>query len=53
MIKIYTTPSCSSCRAAKRYFQDNNIEYEEINVSQNEESMKKILDQGGYVGSSV
>ena len=46
MIKIYTTPTCGSCRAAKRYFEDNDIEYTEVDVSQDEESMKKIVDMG-------
>lgn len=32
MIKIYTTPSCSSCRKAKKWFDDHNIPYEEKNL---------------------
>ncbi len=32
MIKIYTAPSCLSCRKVKKYFKDNNIEYVEKNI---------------------
>lgn len=32
MIKIYTTPSCSSCRKAKKFFKDENIPYTEKNI---------------------
>jgi regulatory protein spx len=32
MIHIYTTPSCSSCRKAKRWFEDHRIEYREKNI---------------------
>jgi len=32
MIQIYTTPSCSSCRKAKKWFEDHQIEYKEKNI---------------------
>lgn len=32
MITIYTSPSCSSCRKVKKYFDDNNIPYKEKNI---------------------
>jgi len=32
MIQIYTTPSCSSCRKAKKWFDDHRIEYREKNI---------------------
>ena len=32
MITIYTTPSCSSCRKAKKWLDDHRIEYVEKNL---------------------
>lgn len=32
MIQIYTTPSCSSCRKAKKWFEEHRIEYREKNI---------------------
>lgn len=32
MIKIYTTPSCSSCRKAKKFFKEENIPFQEKNI---------------------
>ncbi len=32
MIQIYTTPSCSSCRKAKKWLEDHRIEYREKNI---------------------
>lgn len=32
MIKIYTAPSCLSCRKVKKYFNDNNIPFVEKNI---------------------
>ena len=34
MIKIYTAPSCLSCRKVKKYFKENNIPYVEKNIMQ-------------------
>jgi len=31
-IRIYTTSSCSDCRAAKRFLREQSISYEEINI---------------------
>lgn len=46
MIKIYTSPSCSSCRKVKKWFQDQNIPYVEKNIfaaTLNENELKEIL----------
>lgn len=32
MIQMYTTPSCSSCRKAKKWFEEHKIEYREKNI---------------------
>ena len=32
MITIYTTPSCSSCRKAKKWFDNHRIDYREKNI---------------------
>lgn len=46
MIKIYTSPSCSSCRKVKKWFDEQNIPYEEHNIfsaALNEKELKEIL----------
>ena len=46
MIKIYTSPSCSSCRKVKKWFKDQDIPYVEKNIfaaSLNENELKEIL----------
>ena len=46
MIKVYTTPSCSSCRKAKKFFDEENIPYLEKNIfvsDLNENELKDIL----------
>ena len=36
MIKIYMSPSCTSCRKVKAWFDEQNIPYEEINILKHE-----------------
>ncbi len=32
MLKIYTSPSCSSCRKVKTWLKEKNIDYVEKNI---------------------
>lgn len=34
MVKIYVTPTCSSCRKAKKWLDEHNVKYKEINLLQ-------------------
>lgn len=46
MIKIYTSPSCSSCRKVKQWFDEQQIPYEEHNIfssTLSETELKDIL----------
>ncbi len=47
MITIYTTPSCSSCRKAKKWLDDHKIKYEEKNLFNSritEEDIDRMLE---------
>jgi regulatory protein spx len=46
MVTLFVTPSCSSCRKAKSWFQENEIPYKERNLFSNplsREEIKEIL----------
>ena len=46
MVKIYTSPSCSSCRKVKKWFNEQKIPYVEKNIfaaTLNEDELKDIL----------
>jgi len=48
MIKVYTTPSCSSCRKAKKFFDKEKIPYLEKNIfvsELNENELKDMLEK--------
>ena len=44
--KLYTKPNCVQCDMTKRYMNKNGIEYETIDITEDEESLKMILEMG-------
>ncbi|MGL4382988.1 MAG: transcriptional regulator Spx, partial [Bacilli bacterium] len=47
-VKVYTSPSCASCRKAKRWLNDFGIEYVEKNIfvtRLNRDELKAILEK--------
>ena len=48
MIKIYSSPSCSSCRKVKAWFNKEKIPYREVNILKEkltEEDLKEMLEK--------
>lgn len=49
-VKVYSTPTCPYCVRAKQFLKDNNIQFEDIDVSIDQaksEEMVKLSDQMG------
>ncbi len=44
MIKIYSSPSCSSCRKVKAWFKSQQIPFVEINILKHEISEEELKD---------
>jgi regulatory protein spx len=48
MVRIYTSPSCSSCRKVKKWFEIEGIPFEERNIfsaTLNESELKEMLEK--------
>jgi len=52
-VKVYSTTTCPYCTAVKSFLEENKIEFEDIDVSQDEESMKMIVEKTGQMGVPV
>ena len=52
-VKIYSTPSCTFCYAAKEFFKEHKVKYEEIDVSKNHEAAREMIDKSGQMGVPV
>jgi len=47
-IVIYTTPACSWCRVAKRYFAEHGLAYREVDVTRDRRGLREmVLMTGG------
>jgi glutaredoxin 3 len=52
-VKIYTTPTCPYCKMAKKFFEENGVKYEEIDVSKNEKALKEMVLKSKQMGVPV
>ena len=53
MVKIYSTPTCVYCRMAKEFFKENKIQYEEINVAEDEKGLNEMVKKSHQMGVPV
>lgn len=52
-VVIFTTPTCSFCNAAKRYFRENNIRFIEVDVSRDQKAAQDMVKRTGQMGVPV
>ena len=50
---IYSTPTCHFCAMAKDYFKENNVQYENFDVSTDPEKRKEMMEKSGQLGVPV
>lgn len=52
-ITIYTTPTCVYCHQLKSFLQEKDVEYQEVDVSQDQEAAQRIVQETGQMGVPV
>lgn len=52
-VKVYSTPTCPWCKRAKEFLKGRNVEFEDINVAENLEAAKEMVDKSGQMGVPV
>jgi glutaredoxin-like YruB-family protein len=52
-IKVYSTPTCPWCIRAKQFLKENNIVYEDIDVSANKAAAEEMVQKSGQMGVPV
>ena len=52
-VKIFSTPTCWFCKAAKEFFKRHNIKYENINVMENKNAAREMVEKTGQQGVQV
>ncbi len=52
-ITVYSTSSCPYCTMAKDFLKENKIEFEGINVQENQEAAQEMVKKSGQYGVPV
>ena len=52
-VVVYSTPTCPFCVRAKQYLKDNKIQFEDIDVSENQEKAQEMIKKSGQMGVPV
>lgn len=52
-ILIYSTSSCPYCDMAKEFLKEHNIEFEDVNVQEDKEKAKEMVEKSGQMGVPV
>lgn len=50
---IYSTPTCTYCRAAKEFFNEHSVKYTEYNVAADMEKRNEMIEKSGQMGVPV
>jgi len=52
-VRVYSTPTCPFCIMAKKFLKDNNIEFEDIDVSRDIKAAREMVEKTGQMGVPV
>ena len=52
-VVMYTTPECAYCKMTKGFFRQNNISYEEKDVSVDDRAREEMVAKSGQLGAPV
>lgn len=52
-VKIYSTPDCPYCYALKEFLKSKNIDFVDVDVSQDEKALDEMIAKSGQMGVPV
>lgn len=52
-VVVYSTPSCPYCVFAKNYFNQNNVAFEDVDVSKDRTRAQEMVMKSGQMGVPV
>lgn len=53
MITVYTTPTCVFCKAVKEYLTDKKREFKIVDLTEDQDAAKWVLDNTGQLAVPV
>ena len=52
-VTVYSTPTCPYCVRVKQFLKENNVDFEDIDVSINQEKAEEMVQKSGQKGVPV
>ena len=52
-IKVYSTPTCPWCVRVKEFLKEKEVEFEDIDVSKDQEAAQYMIEKSGQMGVPV
>jgi len=52
-IKVYSTATCPYCKMAKDFLAENNISFEAVDVGQDREAAREMVEKSGQMSVPV
>ncbi|WP_287154911.1 glutaredoxin family protein [Candidatus Solincola tengchongensis] len=52
-VKLYSTPTCPYCRMAKDFLEKEGVEFTVVDVSEDEEAAREMVEKSGQMGVPV
>lgn len=52
-VKVYSTPTCPFCAKTKQFLNENNIEFEDFDVSSSQEKVQEMIKKSGQMAIPI
>lgn len=52
-IRVFSAPVCPYCTTLKEFLKEHNVEFEDIDVSQDEKAREEMIQKSGQMGVPV
>ncbi len=52
-VRVFSTKTCPYCVTLKAYLDEKGVKYEDIDVGENQEASKEMIDKSGQMGVPV
>jgi len=52
-VKVYSTPTCPWCIRAKQFLKENNVVFQDVDVSSDKQAADEMMQKTGQMGVPV
>lgn len=52
-VTVYSTPTCPWCKRTKEFLQEHDIDFEDVNVAEDDAAREQMVEKSGQMGVPV